>query len=96
MFITMGVCGVLSQFLMFPLDNIVSTDGGQTVVEKEDNTNDNKHSYVSNEIETNNNPVEPDPEEENKKVYVNEPFMQAFKSWRFQLFNFMSVGTLCK
>ena len=96
MFITMGVCGVLSQFLMFPLDNIVSTDGGQTVVEKEDNTKDNKHSYVSNEIETNNNPVEPDPEEENKKVYVNEPFMQAFKSWRFQLFNFMSVGTLCK
>ena len=58
MFITMGVCGVLSQFLMFPLDNIVSTDGGQTVVEKEDNTNDNKHSYVSNEIETNNNPIQ--------------------------------------
>ena len=72
MFITMGVCGVLSQFLMFPLDNIVSTDGGQTVVEKEDNTNDNKHSYVSNEIETNNNPVEPDPEEESKNAINTE------------------------
>ena len=31
-----------------------------------------------------------------EKVYVKEPFMQAFKSIRFHLFNFMSVGTLCK
>ena len=31
-----------------------------------------------------------------QKVYVKEPFMQAFKSIRFHLFNFMSVGTLCK
>lgn len=107
MSITMGVCGVLSQILMFPMDNVVSTDNNQVVVEKENyNPNDVKQSYVSNEIYNNEkdtnspnndyNPVEVPKEEENKKEFVNEPFMQAFKSIRFHLFNFMSVGTLCK
>jgi hypothetical protein len=109
MVITMAVCGILSQFLMFPLDNVVSTDNNQVVVEADDNSKDVKKSYVSNEIFTN----EKDPprpmtsdngENQNgllkdgvkQKVYVKEPFMQAFKSIRFHLFNFMSVGTLCK
>lgn len=106
MTITMGVCGVLSQFLMFPLDNIISTDNNQIAVDKEDNYHqDPKKSYVSNEIynnekddnnQNNYKEVETGNEEEKEKVVVNEPFMQAFKSWRFHLFNFMSVGTLCK
>ena len=107
MTITMGICGVLSQFLMFPLDNIISTDNNQIAVDKEDDyLQDPKKSYVSNEIHNNNEQdennqnnykeVETGNEEEKEKVVVNEPFMQAFKSWRFHLFNFMSVGTLCK
>lgn len=109
MVITMAVCGILSQFLMFPLDNVVSTDNNQVVVEADDNSKDVKTSYVSNEIY--NNEKDPPPpmtsdngENQNgllkdgvkQKVYVKEPFMQAFKSIRFHLFNFMSVGTLCK
>ena len=105
MVITNGVCGVLSQILMFPMDDVVSTDNHQIVVEN-DNNNKNKQdvkaSYVSNEIYTptaldnNYEPVEEQRKEEKEKITVNEPFMQAFKSWRFHLFNFMSVGTLCK
>ena len=110
MVITMAVCGILSQFLMFPLDNVVSTDNNQVVVEANDNSKDVKKSYVSNEIFTNEKDPPPPPmtsdngENQNgllkdgvkQKVYVKEPFMQAFKSIRFHLFNFMSVGTLCK
>ena len=112
MSMTMGVCGILSQFLMFPMDNIISTDNNQIAVEKDDDKNkeitqqDAKKSYVSNEIFTpekekndldnNYEPVESPKPIEKEKVIVNEPFMQAFKSWRFHLFNFMSVGTLCK
>ena len=110
MVITMAVCGILSQFLMFPLDNVVSTDNNQVVVEADDNSKDVKKSYVSNEIFTNEKYPPPPPMTSDnsgnqngllkdgikQKVYVKEPFMQAFKSIRFHLFNFMSVGTLCK
>ena len=112
MVITMAVCGILSQFLMFPLDNVVSTDNNQVVVEADDivfNSKDVKKSYVSNEIFTNEKDPPPPMTSDNsgnqngllkdgikQKVYVKEPFMQAFKSIRFHLFNFMSVGTLCK
>ncbi len=116
MFITMGACGLLSQILMFPLDNIVSTDNNQVVVENQDkdkdkNNNDNKdedtkQANISNEIYVTekeerqgnnyNSKTPEETEEEKKTIVVNEPFMQAFKSWRFHLFNFMSVGTLCK
>ena len=116
MFITMGACGLLSQILMFPLDNIVSTDNNQVVVENQDkdkdkNNNDNKdedtkQANISNEIYVTekeerqgnnyNSKTPEETEEEKKTIIVNEPFMQAFKSWRFHLFNFMSVGTLCK
>jgi hypothetical protein len=110
MVITMAVCGILSQFLMFPLDNVVSTDNNQVVVEADDNSKDVKKSYVSNEIFTNEKDPPPPPMTSDnsgnqngllkdgikQKVYVKEPFMQAFKSIRFHLFNFMSVGTLCK
>ena len=114
MFITMGACGLLSQILMFPLDNIVSTDNNQVVVENQDkdkdkNNNkdeDTKQANISNEIYVTekeerqgnnyNSKTPEETEEEKKTIVVNEPFMQAFKSWRFHLFNFMSVGTLCK
>ena len=109
MVITMAVCGILSQFLMFPLDNVVSTDNNQVVVEADDNSKDVKKSYVSNEIYNNEKDPPPPMTSDNsgnqngllkdgikQKVYVKEPFMQAFKSIRFHLFNFMSVGTLCK
>jgi hypothetical protein len=101
MTITMGVCGILSQILMFPLDNIVSTDNNQVVVESEDNKpKESIDTNVSNEIYASEKDINKNQknenEEENKKVTVNEPFMQAFKSMRFHLFNFMSVGTLCK
>jgi hypothetical protein len=109
MVITMAVCGILSQLLMFPLDNVVSTDNNQVVVEEDDNSKDVKKSYVSNEIYNNEkdsaSPLSPDNNDNQnvllrdgikQKVYVKEPFMQAFKSIRFHLFNFMSVGTLCK
>jgi hypothetical protein len=106
MFITMGACGLLSQLLMFPLDNIVSTDNNQVVVEENDKKNDVKESYASNEIYNNegeaplptdnNDQPEITNNEEKKSIYVQEPFCQAFKSLRFHLFNFMSVGTLCK
>ena len=59
----------------------------------ESNTN------VSNEIYSKDKELEKRNNEEmntNEVIEVNEPFMQAFKSWRFHLFNFMSVGTLCK
>ena len=68
-----------------------------------------KKSYVSNEIYNNEkdspSPLAPDNNDNQnvllrdgikQKVYVKEHFMQAFKSIRFHLFNFMSVGTLCK
>ena len=109
MVITMAVCGILSQLLMFPLDNVVSTDNNQVVVEADDNYKDVKTSYVSNEIYNNEKDPPPPMTSDNsgnqngllkdgikQKVYVKEPFMQAFKSIRFHLFNFMSVGTLCK
>jgi MFS family permease len=97
MTITMAVCGVLSQLLMFPLDNIVSTDNNQVVVEDDNKPKDAIETNVSNEIyasEKYGKDTNKENEEENKKVVVNEPFMQAFKSLRFHLFNFMSVGTL--
>ena len=95
MSITMGICGIISQILMFPIDNIITTDGNEHL---ENPDNNNQESYVSNEIyakdkESENNQKEDDQIIE--QIEVNEPFMQAFKSWRFHLFNFMSVGTLC-
>ena len=92
MTITMAVCGVLSQLLMFPLDNIVSTDNNQVVVEDDNKPKDAIETNVSNEIyasEKYGKDTNKENEEENKKVVVNEPFMQAFKSLRFHLFNFI-------
>ena len=116
MAIVMGACGILSQLLMFPLDNVISTD----IKKDEDKNNDHNkrfESYASNEIysglkeneknketekeqkdnvDEKNNEVGKE-ENDNKEVNENdEPFKQAFYSWRFHLFNFMSVGTLCK
>ena len=92
MAITMGVCGILSQVLMFPLDNIISTDESiDNSIEKQE------ESFASNEIyltKKDNKDKKDEKTDENNNL--NEPFMQAFKSWRFHLFNFMSVGTLCK
>ena len=98
MAIAMGVCGILSQFLMFPIDHIITTDEN----EKNDDSNNQVsecNTNVSNEIYSKDKNLEKRNNEEmntNGVIEVNEPFMQAFKSWRFHLFNFMSVGTLCK
>lgn len=93
MAITMAACGILSQILMFPIDDIITTD------KNTDDSNKNKQqSYVSNEIFDNEKLEE---KEDNKELEqniesINEPFNQALNSWRFHLFNIMSVGTLCK
>ena len=96
MAITMGVCGILSQILMFPLDNVINE------IQVNENEKVNKQqSYVSNEIygkekELDDENKSNEDNELEKSKNINEPFMEAFKSWRFHLFNFMSVGTLCK
>ena len=96
MAITMGVCGILSQILMFPLDNVINE------IQVNENEKVNKQqSYVSNEIygkekELDDENKSNEDNELEKSENINEPFMEAFKSWRFHLFNFMSVGTLCK
>ena len=98
MAITMGACGILSQILMFPIDNVINLDTNN------DNKNADKiETHTSNEIEAplkdNENTKQNELEEENgenKDENLNEPFMQAFKSMRFHLFNIMSFGTLCK
>ena len=106
MALTMAVCGVLSQVLMFPLDNIVSTDNNnnsnnndnnndQEETDNNENNENNKNIKLTEEDEEDNEENE-DKIENNNKNEDNEPFMQAFKSWRFHLFNLMSVGTLCK
>ena len=107
MSITMGVCGILSQILMFPLDNIENIDNNQVVVEENDNNSkDVKQSHASNKInnkekeapisDNNCEKIDITKDEENNKIFVSEPFMQVFKSLRFHLFNLMFVGTLCK
>ena len=95
MAITMGVCGILSQILMFPLDNVINE------IQVNENEKVNKQqSYVSNEIYGKEKELDDEnksnEDELEKSENINEPFMEAFKSWRFHLFNFMSVGTLCK
>ena len=97
---TMGICGILSQLLMFPIDHIITTD--ETEKKNDNNTNNDKkqekETDISNEIyskEDSENKTKEEIIEGNEKTGVNEPFMQAFKSWRFHLFNFISVGTLC-
>ena len=107
MSITIGVCGILSQILMFPLDKIENIDNNQVVVEENDNNSkDVKQSHASNEInnkekeapisDNNCEKIDITKDEENNKVFFCEPFMQVFKSSRFHLFNLMFVGTLCK
>ena len=93
MAITMGACGILSQILMFPLDNIITTDKNTHEENKI-----KQQSYVSNEIFESEKVEEKGhiKETEQNIENINEPFNQAFKSWRFHLFNIMSVGTLCK
>jgi len=93
MAITMGVCGILSQILMFPIDNIITTDKNIGEINKI-----KQESYVSNEILDNEKVEEKGHMQETEQNIesINEPFSQAFKSWRFHLFNIMSVGTLCK
>ena len=98
MAITMGACGILSQILMFPIDNVVSLD-----INNDNKNADKIETHTSNEIEAclkdNENTKQNELEgknDENKDENLNEPFMQAFKSMRFHLFNIMSFGTLCK
>ena len=90
MAITMGFCGILSQVLMFPMDNV---EGEST---ENENNNLNQQEYVSNDIYEKKKNYEMDNNNKISEENNNEPFKEAVKSWRFHLFNFMSVGTLCK
>ena len=102
MSITMGICGILSQILMFPLDNVISTDKDEKINNEENNNNENNNTDIEkNNIDNENNEEnnifsEEEITKKNEEILKNQPFMQAFKSWRFHLFNIMSVGTLCK
>ena len=93
MVIVFSCCGLLSQILMFPLDNIESTD-------KEDlKDKETKPKYYNNYGNTNINKTK-DYEDMNtnddniENIKLNQPFKQAALSIRFHLFNFMSLGTL--
>lgn len=108
MSIVMGVCGILSQVLMFPMDNVISTDKDTTKnspKKKEPNEierGETQEKFVPTDKEEDERNYDPDylteqeEIEKSNKEAMNQPFMQAFKSIRFHLFNFMSVGTLCK
>ena len=92
MAISMGICGIISQILMFPIDNIISRDE----IEENNSSNINiQESFINNEIYSRDKESKNKNIVENEETDKNEPVMQAFKSWRFHLFNFMSVGTLC-
>jgi hypothetical protein len=65
--------------------------------EEETDSNEDKNTKLTEKIKNENDEGEEEAiENNNQNDKINEPFMQAFKSWRFHLFNFMSVGTLCK
>ena len=104
MAITMGICGILSQALMFPLDHITNDN---VINNNDDNINQNKQQFNNDtdifiknkekekELLDEDTPTEENPQNPNGLI-DNEPFKEAVKSWRFHLFNLMSVGTLCK
>ena len=81
---------------------ILSNGQYRYTIQVNENEKVNKQqSYVSNEIygkekELDDENKSNEDNELEKSENINEPFMEAFKSWRFHLFNFMSVGTLCK
>ena len=83
--IVFSICGLLSQLLMFPLDNIESTDKEDLkdkVIKNEDKNKYEKLNLPNNEIL------------ENENIEINQPFKQAALSIRFHLFNIMSLGNL--
>ena len=102
--IVFTICGLLSQLLMFPLDNIESTDKEDLkdkVIKKEDNRQYEKLNLPNSEnidITPNEN-IEITPNENieitpNENIEINQPFKQAALSIRFHLFNIMSLGNL--
>ena len=101
---TMGICGILSQILMFPLDHITTDNvNNDDNVNQNNNTKDNKNDndiFIKNKEKDKELLDEDTPDYEKgqitNNIIENEPFKEAVKSWRFHLFNLMSVGTLCK
>ena len=101
---TMGICGILSQILMFPLDHITTDNvNNDDNVNQNNNTKDNKNDndiFIKNKEKDKELLDEDTPHYEKgqitNNIIENEPFKEAVKSWRFHLFNLMSVGTLCK
>ena len=83
MIFVLSFFGFFSQILMFPMDNIDSTD----LSDKKYDTNNNNETLIKKEDSN---------EQKNiiENVNLNQPFKQAFCSIRFHLFNIMSVGTL--
>ena len=86
--IVFTICGLISQLLMFPLDNIESTD-------KEDLKDKVIKNEENNQYEQLTLPNSENKEiTENENIQINQPFKQAALSIRFHLFNIMSLGTL--
>ena len=86
--IVFTICGLISQLLMFPLDNIESTD-------KEDLKDKVIKNEESNQYEQLTLPNSENKEiTENENIQINQPFKQAALSIRFHLFNIMSLGNL--
>ena len=86
--IVFTICGLISQLLMFPLDNIESTD-------KEDLKDKVIKNEKSNQYEQLTLPNSENKEiTENENIQINQPFKQAALSIRFHLFNIMSLGNL--
>lgn len=91
--IVFTICGLISQLLMFPLDNIESTDKEDLkdkVIKNENNRQYEKINLPNSEITPNEN-IEIT---SNENIELNQPFKQAALSIRFHLFNIMSLGNL--
>ena len=87
--IVFSICGLLSQLLMFPLDNIESTDKEDLKDKVIKNEDKNKYEKLNLPNIKENNEIS-----ENENIEINQPFKQAALSIRFHLFNIMSLGNL--
>ena len=94
---------VLSQILLCPLDDVVSTDKGYRL--KIAQTHSNLNPEISNEInisfsvligQGNVNDRSEVSLSKKERAALLEPIIQPVKSLRYHSLNFMSVGVLCK
>ena len=107
MAVTMSICAILSQLLMLPLDNVVNESEKidynvkNISLDKDYNTQNEQKKDIFNKSDSKNIELKEFSKYTKYKMIEkskdsNEPFIEAFKNRRFHIFNFMSVGTLCK